>query len=83
MIWYIRNPDNVLALEYDGDLLVVGKTLKDTCSEPVEGSVRRIIGYGYVCRSGILPDIMAGWKPALQHIGIRKAVMGEIKKPRA
>lgn len=31
MIWYIRNPDNGLDLEYDGDPLVVGKTLKDTC----------------------------------------------------
>ncbi len=38
-------------------------------------------GCGCVCRSGILPDIIAGWKPALQHIGIRKAVMNEIKKP--
>ena len=45
-------------------------------------SVGRINGCGYVCRSGILPDIMAGLKPALQHIGIRKAVMDEIKKSR-
>jgi hypothetical protein len=30
MIWYIRNPDNGLAIEYDGDPLVLGKTLKDT-----------------------------------------------------
>jgi len=66
MIWYIRNPDNGLALEYDGDPLVFSKTLKDTCPEPVEGSVRRIIGCGCAAR-----------------IGIRKAVMGEIKKPRA